>query len=145
MTINERMAAAGVPGLPPNNLRRSEMELSLLPCPFCGKPAEASHTMRATIEETMEAEPYINCSQPKCAGRHVCASVSEWQYRTDRIAELEQQLAAAQERNTVLQSEHLDHVIALHDQLTAANAEIERLNAELAPLGLPAPFTAKEE
>ena len=65
------------------------MELSLLPCPFCGKPAEASHTMRATIEETMEAEPYINCSQPMCAGRHVCASVSEWQYRTDRISELE--------------------------------------------------------
>ena len=78
------------------------MELSLLPCPFCGKPAEASHTMRATIEETMEAEPYINCSQPKCAGRHVCASVSEWQYRTDRIAELEAQLAAAQERTMAI-------------------------------------------
>jgi len=41
----------------------------------------------------------------------------------DRIAELEAQLTAAQERNTALQSEHLDHVIALHDQLTAMTAE----------------------
>jgi len=45
----------------------------------------------------MEAEPYINCSQPKCAGRHVCASVSEWQYRTDRIAELERLTAMSVE------------------------------------------------
>jgi len=58
-------------------------------------------------------------------------------------AELEAQLAAAQERNTALQSEHLDHVIRLYDQLTAANAEIERLGAELSPLGLPAPFIAR--
>jgi len=40
-----------------------------------------------------------------------------------RIRELEAQLTAAQERNTALQSEHLDHVIALHDQLTAMTAE----------------------
>jgi chromosome segregation ATPase len=40
-----------------------------------------------------------------------------------RIAELEQQLAAAQERNVALQSEHLNHVNALHEQLTAMTAE----------------------
>ena len=92
------------------------MELSLLPCPFCGKPAEASHTMRATIEETMEAEPYINCSQPKCAGRHVCASVSEWQYRTDRIAELELFTRAA---GTSLANAN-DRIAELEQQLAAA-------------------------
>jgi chromosome segregation ATPase len=40
-----------------------------------------------------------------------------------RIADLEQQLAAAQERNVALQSEHLNHVNALHEQLTAMTAE----------------------
>ncbi len=40
-----------------------------------------------------------------------------------RIAELEAQLAAAQERNVALQSEHLNHVNALHEQLTAMTAE----------------------
>jgi len=49
----------------------------------------------------------------------------------DRIAELEAALATAQERNTALQSEHLDHVIRLYDQLTAANSEIEKLSALL--------------
>jgi len=44
----------------------------------------------------------------------------------DHIITLQRQLTAAQERNTKLQSEHLDHVYALHEQLTAANAEIER-------------------
>lgn len=29
----------------------------------------------------MTAEPHINCSRPKCAGRHVYASVEEWQFR----------------------------------------------------------------
>ncbi len=33
-----------------------------------------------------------------------------------RIAELEAQLAAAQERNVALQSEHLNHVNALHEE-----------------------------
>ena len=40
-----------------------------------------------------------------------------------RIADLEQQLEAAQERNVALQSEHLNHVNALHEQLTAMTAE----------------------
>ena len=62
----------------------------------------------------------------------------------DHIITLQRQLAAAQERNTKLQSEHLDHVNALHEQLTAANAEIERLSAELSPLGLPAPFILRQ-
>jgi len=48
-----------------------------------------------------------------------------------RIRELEQQLAAAQERNTVLQSEHLDHVNALHQQLTDAQERERQLNDEL--------------
>ena len=33
--------------------------------------------------------------------------------------------------------------LAAYTLYTAANAEIERLNAELAPLGLPAPFIAR--
>jgi uncharacterized protein involved in exopolysaccharide biosynthesis len=40
-----------------------------------------------------------------------------------RIADLEAALAAAQERNVALQSEHLNHVNALHEQLTAMTAE----------------------
>ena len=40
------------------------------------------------------------------------------------IAALEQQLAAAQERNTALQSEHLDHVSALHKRIK----ELEKKN-----------------
>jgi len=44
----------------------------------------------------------------------------------EMLAQACNDLAAAQERNTKLQSEHLDHVYALHEQLTAANAEIER-------------------
>ena len=38
----------------------------------------------------------------------------------DRIIELEAALTAAQERNVALQSEHLNHVSALHEQLVAA-------------------------
>ena len=64
----------------------------------------------------MEAEPYINCSQPKCAGRHVCASVSEWQYRTDRIAELELFTRAA---GTSLANAN-DRIAELEQQLAAA-------------------------
>ena len=91
----------------------------------------------------------------------------------DRIADLEAQLAAAQERNTALQSEHLDRVIALYDQLTAmtaerdlnaralfdvtfrleklksmlaaANAEIERLSRYVGPDCPESPFIAKEK
>lgn len=54
---------------------------ALLDCPFCGAPAEASRPLKPTMDEAMTAEPYINCSRPKCAGRHVCASVAEWQFR----------------------------------------------------------------
>ena len=42
----------------------------------------------------------------------------------DRIADLEAQLAAAQERNVALQSEHLDHVSALHKRIK----ELEKKN-----------------
>jgi len=41
-----------------------------------------------------------------------------------RIADLEAQLAAAQERNVALQSEHLDHVSALHKRIK----ELEKKN-----------------
>ena len=34
-----------------------------------------------TLEDAMMAEPHVNCSRPKCAGRHVCASITEWQFR----------------------------------------------------------------
>jgi len=46
--------------------------------------------------------------------------IQEGEKAIARIADLEAQLTAAQERNTALQSEHLDHVIRLYDQLTAA-------------------------
>jgi DNA repair exonuclease SbcCD ATPase subunit len=39
------------------------------------------------------------------------------------INDFEHQLAAAQERNVALQSEHLNHVNALHEQLTAMTVE----------------------
>ena len=41
-----------------------------------------------------------------------------------RITDLEAQLAAAQERNVALQSEHLDHVSALHKRIK----ELEKKN-----------------
>lgn len=61
-------------------------------------------------------------------------SKTEYNYRMNQLegrldksntkrAELEAQLAAAQERNVALQSEHLNHVNALHEQLTAMTAE----------------------
>ena len=59
-------------------------------------------------------------------GRDLLPVVERLNEYAARIRELEAQLTAAQERNTKLQSEHLDHVYALHEQLTAANAEIER-------------------
>ena len=46
--------------------------------------------------------------------------IQEGEKAIARITDLEEQLGAAQERNTELQSEHLDHVIRLYDQLTAA-------------------------
>lgn len=47
-----------------------------------------------------------------------------WMFIKAHIAELEAQLAAAQERNTNLQSEHLDHVSALHKRIK----ELEKKN-----------------
>ena len=58
----------------------------LLNCPFCGATAELSRPIKATMEEALEAEPYVNCSYSKCAGRHVCASLTEWQYRISKGA-----------------------------------------------------------
>ena len=72
-------------------------------------------------------------------GRHpgngiVCGTAEEQyndigakiQQLTTELDSLRQQLTGAQEREAT------------------ANTEIERLNAELSPLGLPAPFTVKE-
>ena len=53
----------------------------LLPCPFCGSLAESTRPIKPKLEDAIVAEPYINCSRPRCAGRHVCASVDEWQFR----------------------------------------------------------------
>ena len=56
-------------------------------------------------------------------GRDLRPVVNRLKEQHARIAELEAQLAAAQERNVALQSEHLNHVNALHEQLTAMTAE----------------------
>lgn len=90
--------------------RRSEMV-----CEKCWADA----ALLARSEGTSQTEAYY-----KILARHNHDS-------TARIRELEAALAAAQERNTALQSEHLDHVIRLYDQLTAANSEIEKLSALL--------------
>lgn len=68
-------------------------------------------------------------------GRHhciVCGTAEEpcnnveakIQQLTTELDSLRQQLAAAQERNVVLQSEHLDHVSALHKRIK----ELEKKN-----------------
>lgn len=58
---------------------------SLLDCPFCGAPAQPSRPLKPTLEEALTAKPHINCSRPKCAGRHVCATVAEWQFRQSNV------------------------------------------------------------
>ena len=93
---------------------------------------------------SVESLAYIRGIAEKGGEEEVPDSAPTHQAILGYVMFLEAQLAAAQERNTKLQSEHLDHVYALHEQLTAANAEIARLNAELSPLGLPAPFILRQ-
>jgi len=77
-----------------------------------------------TINERMTAagipgRPYTIAAQLDWAA----AELDRMEQRF-RIADLEAQLAAAQERNVALQSEHLDHVSALHKRIK----ELEKKN-----------------
>lgn len=92
--------------------------IELLPCPFCGAKAEVHSAFKPTIEESLAAEPDITCSEMGCAGRHVGASLKEWQHRE---TELQAMTAERDQLRTQLEAWH--HVFGT-SQLTHAEAKL---------------------
>lgn len=84
----------------------------------------------------MEIEELINQMEPFNI-KTILEDLSTYQ---TRIAKLEATNLSLERGISFLGDLH----DGLRTQLAAANAEIERLQRELAPLGLPAPFAAKE-
>ena len=58
-------------------------EKKLKPCPYCGAKAFVSSPIKPTLEEALQSNPVINCTEVHCIARHVCATPEEWNTRSD--------------------------------------------------------------
>ena len=55
----------------------------LKPCPFCGEEAELKPGMEIppTLEEALEQEPSVRCSNGQCGARYIVVGLKEWNTR----------------------------------------------------------------